>query len=547
MRTRRSGRLVAGVAAITLLATACGGDGGGSDDGSDAAGEEGGEAARGGSYSTNIAEPSPLFPTSKCYESECSQVLSVLYDPLVNVDSETGELIPVVAESVTSEDNKVWTIELKDDYTFHNGEPVDADAFIRAWNYSAYGPNATDTNFFFAKVEGYDAMNAEEGKKPEAKQLSGLEKTGEYSFEVTLSNPFSQFGQVLAYTPAFAAAAQECMDDMKACNLAPVGYGPYKMKGKWEHNQQIAVQRYEDYAGERAANADEITFAIYSDVGTAYRDWQAGNLDIVAPDPKVWPQAKAQAGDRWLEEPSSSFTYLGFPVYDKDWQNKKLRQALSLAIDREEIISRLFNGLYIPAQGVISPIVPGARDDACDYCTFDPERAKQLYEESGGVPGNTVKIYFNAGAGHEDWTRAIGDQWSQVLGVDYELQSTQWAQYLELLTDYRFEGPYRLGWAMDYPSPENYLRPLYSEVGGSNYNKYYNEEFEELLDQGDTAESSEAAIDLYQQAADIILEELPVIPLWFGKAHYVWSNDVSNVTYGQVDGQIIFEEVTVQQ
>ncbi|HET7328480.1 MAG TPA: ABC transporter substrate-binding protein [Nocardioidaceae bacterium] len=510
-------------------------------------GKDPGADVPGGSYSTYIAEPSPLFPTAQCYASECSQVLSVLYDPLVNVDAETGDLIPVVAESVTTEDNTVWTVQLREDYTFHNGEPVNADAFIRAWNYSAYGPHATDTNFLFAMVEGYDAMNAEEGQQPDAKQLSGLEKTGEYSFEVTLSKPFSQFGQVLAYTPAFAAGTAECFEHIDQCNASPIGYGPYQIQGEWEHNEEIVVERYEDYGGERPANADEITFAIYADIGTAYRDWRAGSLDIVAPDAQVWPQAKEQAGDRWLEEPSSAFSYLGYPVYDEDWQDKKLRQALSLAIDRKEIISRLFNGLYIPAQGVIAPIVPGAREDACEYCTFDPEQAKRLYEESGGVPDNTVKLYFNAGAGYEDWVRAVGDQWSQVLGLDYELQSTQWAQYLELLTQFDLNGPYRLGWEMDYPSPENYLRPLYSEEGGSNYSQYYNEEFEELLDQAETAESTEVAIDLYQQAADIVLEEMPIIPLWFGKAHYVWSDDVENIDYSQVEGQIAFDEVQVRQ
>lgn len=548
MRTTTTGRLVAGVAALGLLTAACGGGGDGADGSEGTTGEDQ-AGATGGSYNTNIAEPSALFPTSKCYESECSQVLSTLYDPLVNVDQETGEIAydGAVAESVTSEDNTVYTITLKENYTFHNGEPVNADAFIRAWNYSAYGPNATDTNFWFTKVQGYDAMNAEEGQQPEAKKLSGLEKTGEYSFQVTLKQPFSIFAQTLAYTPAVAAAAEACMNNVQQCNESPIGYGPYQIQGKWRHNEAIAVERYQDYQGERPANADEITFEIYSDVQTAYRDWQAGNLDIVAPDPTVWEQAKAQAGERFLEEASSSYAYLGFPLYDETYQNKKLRQALSLAIDREEIIEQLFAGLETPAQAVAPQAVPGARSDACDYCEYDPERAKQLFQEAGGVPDNTITIYFNAGAGHEDWTRAIGDQWRQVFGVDYELQSTQWAEYLELLTQYNFEGPWRLGWAQDYPNIENFLRPLYSEDGGSNYSRFSNAEFERLLDQGDTAGSIEEAIGYYQQAADIVLEELPVIPLWFGQAHYVWSEDVSNVRYSLVDGRIAFGEVQVQQ
>jgi len=283
-------------------------------------------APTGGSFSVQLGEPSFLAPTSQCYESECSQVISTIFAGLLSVDPKTSEQVFMgVAESIESEDGKVWTVKLKDGWTFHNGEPVDAESYLRAWNYSAYGPNATQTGFFFSPVEGYDDL---QGKKPKAKEMTGLKAVDDTTIEITLSQPFSQWPLVMSYTPAFAPIAKECLDDLKACQEQPIGNGPYQISGKWEHNTSITVERYEDYQGEDAGNADEIVFKIYGDVATAYKDWQAGNLDITGTDPTQVPQARAAAGDRIVEVDSGSFAYFGFPLFMEEFQDIRIRQAL---------------------------------------------------------------------------------------------------------------------------------------------------------------------------------------------------------------------------
>jgi peptide/nickel transport system substrate-binding protein/oligopeptide transport system substrate-binding protein len=93
-----------------------------------------------------------------------------------------------MAESIESEDGQNWTIKLKDGFTFHNGEPANAEAFLRGWNYAAYGPNATQVGFFFNKVEGYDEL---QGKKPKAEEMSGVKAVDDTTIEVTLKQPFS--------------------------------------------------------------------------------------------------------------------------------------------------------------------------------------------------------------------------------------------------------------------------------------------------------------------------------------------------------------------
>ncbi|MEJ7744488.1 MAG: ABC transporter substrate-binding protein [Nocardioidaceae bacterium] len=162
-------------------------------------------------------------------------MLNTIYTGLLSIDPETQEQVFGVAESIDSPDGLVWTVKLKEGWTFHNGEPVDADSYIRGWNYAAYGPNATQTGFFFSPVEGYDDM---QGEQPKAKELSGVKKVDDLTIEITLGKPFSQWPLSMSYTPPFAPMAKECLDDLKKCQEQPIGNGPYQIAGEVEAQRQ---------------------------------------------------------------------------------------------------------------------------------------------------------------------------------------------------------------------------------------------------------------------------------------------------------------------
>jgi len=528
------------IAAISLALVAAGCGGGGSGDG------EGNAPAdqQGGSFSVSSSEPEAFAPTSACYSSDCSQIINQVWTSLLKIDPETQEQELLMAESIESDDSQNWTIKLKDGFTFHNGEPVTAQSYVDAWNYAAYAPNATQLGFFFSKVEGYDDL---QGAKPKAKEMSGLSAPDDSTIEVALTEPFSQFPVTLSYTPASAPMAKECMDDIKACNEQPIGNGPYQFAEKWNHNQSITLEKYPDYSDEATAgNVDTIEFKIYADLKTAYRDFQGGQLDIVTPDPSQVPQAQAQYADQLLQVDSGSFSYIGFPFYVPAFQDVRIRQALSMAIDREAIIDRVLNGLYTPAQDVISPFVPGSRDDACETCVYDPEEAKRLYDEAGGLPGDKITLYFNNDGGHEDWTQAVAQGWKEDLGIETEFASQPFTPYLNQLgTRSEVKGPYRLGWLPDYPSAQNYLDPIYGE-GSSNYGDWKgpdHDEFLDLVNQGDQAADPDEAISLYQEAADVVLDNQVVIPLWFGETFIITSQNVDNVAYSPTD-QLLLSDVT---
>jgi oligopeptide transport system substrate-binding protein len=516
---------------LILVATACGGDTG--------QGDDQGSAAQGGSFTMGVCEPEFLVPQQD-NETCGGQVLHTLFTPLVLFDAETSEptFDGAVGESIETEDQKTWTVKLKDGWTFHDGSPVTAQSFVDAWNWGAYGPNLAGNSYFFENVEGYDALQCElnaAGTKcvsqPKAKEMTGLEVVDDLTLDVTLVDKFSQFPLTVGYN-AFYPLPESFFDDPKAFNEEPIGNGPYQMDGPWQHNQSIKVTKFEDYAGD-PGNADSIEFKLFGAeaLDVMYRDLQGGNIDLVdSVPPEQIEAAKAEFGDRFVQSPSSSFTYLGFPTDDPRFADPDIRHAFSMAIDRQTIIDKIFFGTLTEAKSVVSPVVKGSRADPCgEVCTYDPDKAKQLLEQAGGWQG-PLTLWFNNDGGHEEWMEAVSNQLRQNLGIqDIKFESFEFSEYLAKLDAGQVDGPFRLGWVMDYPSPQNYLQPIYSTTGSSNNFSYSNKQVDSLIDQGNAAPSIDEGIQFYNQAEDLILQDMPVIPLWFGLNQVAHSDTIDNV------------------
>ncbi len=535
--TRKTPVWIALILALGLVAAACGG---GDDD--TTAGETPGPTSvePGGDFSLQICEPEFLVPQND-NETCGGQVLQSLFTPLVQYDVETSEPANVVASDISTDDQTTWTITLNDGWTFHDGSPVNAQSFVDAWNWAANASNAAGNNYFFANIEGYDELNPTEGDADPEATLSGLEVVDDLTFTATLTAPFSQFALTVGYN-AFYPLPPAFFEDPEGFNEQPIGNGPYMMDGVWEHDQFIKVTKFPDYAG-TPGNADNIEFRIYSDPDVAYTDVQAGNLDIAdVPDAQI-EQGRTDFGDAFIETPSSVFQYIGFPLSDERFQSPELRQAFSLAIDREAVIEAVFFNTRTPARSLISPVVAGSREDACQYCTFDPELAAQKLEEAGGWEG-PLKFWFNSDGGHETWVEAVSNMWRQNLGIqEIQFESSEFADYLGSLDAGDVDGPFRLGWVMDYPSPQNYLEPLHACEGSSNNTGYCNEEVDALIAEGNAAASIDEGIDSYLAAEDIILEDMPIIPTWFGLNQSVHSDRITNV---QIDAFSFIRVADVQ-
>jgi oligopeptide transport system substrate-binding protein len=543
MLGKRPWKMAVGATAIVMLAAGCSG-GSSSDDASSS------------NIVVGIGEPQHLV-SPNVTESNGAQVMAALYYPLVDFN-EQNEPVNVAAESITSDDNKVWTVKLKPGFTFHNGEPVTSDSYINAWNFAAYGPNGQEASYFMERIQGYADLQSEDpdgddgpqkAPDPKAKTLTGLKKVDDTTFTVTLSAPFIGWKSVMGYTvfnplPNAAFKADGTIAD--GFEDAPIGNGPFKMKGTWQHDQQIEVEKFDGFKG-TAPKVNGITFKIYQDQKAEYADLIAGNVDVQTQIPlESLAAAPGDLGDRFQKSPASTFQFVGFPTFQKEFAKVEIRKALSMAINRKEMTDQIFLGSATPADDFVSPVVPGYREGACSAdCTYNKDEAAKLWKANDGT--KSIKITYNADGGHKAWVDAMCNQIKDSLkseGVD--CVGSPEPKFADLLTKVKKKEPVgliRLGWVMDYPLMENYLGPLYATTGSSNYYGYKNADFDKLVAQGSAAKTTDEAVKIWQQADDMLLRDMPVLPLRFGQNVFGFSEKVKNV---KVDTQTKLDVYTVE-
>lgn len=181
-----------------------------------------------------------------------------------------------LAQSISSGDNLLWTIEVSPGYTFHDGTDVDAGSFVAAWQHAASGPNA----HLFAPI-------------------ADLTQAGPLTFTVELTEPMVNFPALLGHA-AFSPLSAECLADPGACAEAPIGNGPYVLAGEWEHGVGITLARNADYPDPAEALSDTLRYQIYPDLATGCGDFQTGNLDVMYPIPA---QCRRQRTDRDSVQP----------------------------------------------------------------------------------------------------------------------------------------------------------------------------------------------------------------------------------------------------
>lgn len=474
-------------------------------------------------------------------------VLDVVYDGLVRYDPETTEPYNYVAESIETADDTVWTITVKPGLEFQNGEPVDAAAFARAWNYAAYGPNAMANNYFFERFAGYDELQGETDDagnvtvEPPAQELSGVTVVDDLTLEVTLTGPFAGFATMLGYT-GFFPVAQACLDDVEACAVKPIGNGPFQVD-EWVQGERLTASAWDGYTLDEAPSFDAVEWTEFAG-GSSWADFLAGNLDEGAPTAADLGDVEADPdlAERVVVRPGAALTYLGFPLYlDGPWQDIEFRRAISMAIDREGIIEAIVPGDRVPADSWVVPGgVPGGEAGTCTYCTFDPAAAKAALEAAGGWPeGQTLTITAGTDEEEAELFKAIGDSIQETLGIPYELETTQ--DFSSKRRERRLTGVFRNNWFPDYPLNENYLAPVYAsgdpEEGNTNFG-YYGAEFEAAIEAGDGAATLDEAVAHYQEAEAALAADFPTAPLWFSVSNSYYSERLSNVILDPFSGQL---------
>ncbi|MGO4249481.1 ABC transporter substrate-binding protein [Paenarthrobacter sp. RAF54_2] len=503
LRTGAAVMLTVGMFAMTACSTtSSGGDNG---------------TATGGSISVAMFELDHITPGwGNGYNID---VDNALFAPLVGFDAE-NKVELVQAESITTTDNKVWTVKIKPGWTFHNGEEVTAQSYVDGINTAAYGPNAWGQNYQLAGVEGYEALNPKTGE-PTSKTLSGLKVIDPHTFEVTLKSPDSQLKVEMAMTvTAWSPLPKAALADLKAYDKAPIGDGPFQMDGTWESTtSSVKVKAYDGYKGTKP-KVSNIEFKIYTSADTAYTDLLAGNVDLngtytTLPSSKLG-QVKTDFADRVVTSDQVYTQWLGFPIADPRYSDVRVRQAISMAIDREAITSKIFGGLYTPANGLLAPGTLGGSPDSCgEYCKYDPAKAKALLESAGGWSG-PMEIQYQAGKGLESYFQAVANGIRQNLGIsEVKLVASPTAsEYLTTLTA-GAKGPFSGGWA-GLPTPLDVLSGVFQKTSAYNPRSgfYGTEAVDNFIEQAKSAKTDEEATARFHDADAQIMKDFPVAPMY---------------------------------
>ena len=250
-----------------------------------------------------------------------------------------------------------------------------------------------------------------------------------------------------------------------------------------------------------------------------------------------YSRARAAFPGHVFEQASNSFSYLGVPLYRPEFADRRIRQALSLAIDRQAIIDTVYDGQYLVADSVISPNFLGYRKGAHPYCVLDVPRARALLADAGGWPGGPLTLHANIGGGHEPWLAMVGEQLRDNLGIECVLAVDRpFAGYFAQAKQRGYTGLFRRAWAPDYAWADSYLHPIFGRTGSANQQFYDNPEFDELVEAGNNAPTQAEGIRHYQHAEDIVLRDLPIIPLWFQKTSVLFGHNIKTYVRNIISG-----------
>ena len=542
MRSRRVAAPLAVTVSAALVLSACGGG-----DTSTGGGEPAAAPATDASISVYGGEPeNPLVPGNTT-ESNGSKVIDALFDGLIEYTSD-GQVENLIAESIETTDSRVYTITLADGWTFHDGTPVDAASFVDAWNYTANAANAQSGSSFFATIQGYADVSPGEGATPTAETMSGLRVVDDSTFEVTLTGPSPIFPTTIGYE-VFSPLPDSFFADPAAFEANPIGNGPFRYVERTP-NTNIIVERYEEYAGPEKPSVQRVEFREYADGNAAYQDVVAGNLDFYEAIPGAFLVDQIYQND--LPERNGSQEYLGitalaFPFYQPAYQSRELRQALSMAVNRQEIADTVFGGLVTPADGFVGAGTPGRAENQCgELCTYAPDRARELFAQSGFT--GPIELVTNVDAPiNQQLLQAVCQSITNTLQVACNVAPVPtFAEFLQQRDDRTVTGPFRAGWVADYPSIESFLNPLYRTGASSNDGDYSNPQFDEIAGRADVAGSLEEANALYQEAERVLVQDMPGIPLFNPSAQFGWSERLDNVELN-FSRQLELSTVTVNE
>ncbi|MCH8988480.1 MAG: peptide ABC transporter substrate-binding protein [Chloroflexi bacterium] len=480
----------------------------------------GGEPLEGGRFVRLFVDPPTLDPHLTTDATSATIIVEV-FGGLVTIDANL-DVVPDLAEGWDiSADGRVYTFRIRPDATFHDGKPVTAEdvrwSLERVTNPLTEAPN----------VDSYlgDIVGVDEKLAGDALTISGVRVINERTIEITIDQPKSYFLAKLTYPTAFVLDRENVEANPKNWFRKPNGTGPFRMT-EYKVGETLILSRNEGYhlGPPKLAEVEMILSG-----GTSMLMYENDEIDIAGVsladlDRLLDPSNRLNA-ELKRAAPSFSIQYIGLNVNEPPLDDRKVRQALNLAIDKKEIATIVLGDQVVPATGILPPGFPGFSKSVSGY-GFDPERARQLLRESKygddleNLPPITITTPGSFGANVSLDMEVVLAMWEKNLGIKTEFQQTEFATFLKDLNKRRFQ-MFDIGWIADYPDPENFLDILFYSDSSNNHTNYSNPDVDALLEKARVETDETLRFRIYNQVEQMILDDAPWIPLWYSGERYL--------------------------
>jgi oligopeptide transport system substrate-binding protein len=460
----------------------------------------------------------PTLDPQKNQAVNGADVLRDLFEGLVG-EKPNGDLEPSGAESwTTSPDGKTYTFALRRDARWSDGSPVTAQDYVYGFRRAADPATLSVYGFIMSPIVNADDVTA--GRKPPSE--IGVHALDDYTLEIDLANPTPYFLGLLTHETLFPvqrANVEKYGDQFtRAGNL--VGNGAF-MLAEWVVQSHMKLVRNPHYWNNAKTKLDEVWYYPTEDTDAELQRFRAGELDytyVVPATQLKW--VKQNLASDYVVAPYLGSYYYGFNLIRPPFQgNVKLRRALALAVNREIITNQVLGAGQKPAFGWVPPVAHYVGQEMPEAKWTQAEReaeAKKLYAEAGYSAEHPLRteILYNTFEDHKRIAVAISSMWKQVLGVEATLRNQEWKVYVDTRNEKKETQVYRHGWIGDYNDAFTFAE-LMRSTSGSNDTSYNNPEYDRLV----AASQSELDLDkrgeLLEQAERVLLEDMPILPLYF--------------------------------
>ncbi|MDE9435792.1 oligopeptide ABC transporter substrate-binding protein OppA [Xenorhabdus bovienii] len=461
----------------------------------------------------NFSEPVSLDPHKSDSSSEFD-ILRDFFERMVAIDKK-DKIIPALAERWETNDNKTWVFHLRKGIKWSDGSPITAHDVVFSWRrmvtpdtispYGSYLVQATVVN-------AYDVLSGK--KKPEELGVKALDDA---TIEVTLGRPKADLLQMMAH-PVMSPISEKVVKKYGNKWTQPeffVSNGPFKLS-EWIVNEKIVGVRNPYYWDDKHTVINKVTYLPLSDYKADLNRYMAGELDISNGGPSdFFPTLKKKFGDQFHISPIMSVYYYLFNTQKPPFNDVRVRQALTLALDRAIITDKVLGNGQKPAFDVVYPGSGGIFLKHPDYASWTQEqrvaKAKSLLNEAGFNENNSLKftLLYNTSDGHKKIAIAASSMWKKNLGVEVVLQNQESKSLYDTMSQGNFE-VVRYAWNADYNSPTSFL-DIFTTGNTNNIPQYSNKEFDQWVLKADETNDK----IYYQRALDILTQDSPAIPVYY--------------------------------